>query len=225
MEDYARLGLDMPPWRVSPINWEFSICETYPRCVLVPRATTTAHLVSHISCLRSWCRQLVVPMKVSEEDIHQVKQFRSKGRIPVPTWRHKESGSIIVRCSQPKTGAPLLGPRFETVALPISLPGLLSDRSEQDEKLISSIRQACGSECTVYLIDARPRMNAVMNTFAGVSASLSLTPFVSPFLISPAAQVLEWRMRRCTIFIKTTGCSLEFPTSMSFAKARIDSPK
>jgi len=50
----------------------------------------------------------VVPASVSDEEIKQVKQFRSKGRIPVPTWRHKESGSIIVRCSQPKTGM-LLG--------------------------------------------------------------------------------------------------------------------
>lgn len=123
MDDYGRLELDVSPWRISPINWDYSLCETYPRL-------------------------LVVPASVSDEDIKQVKQFRSKGRIPVPTWRHKESGSIIVRCSQPKTG-------------------LLSDRSEQDEKLVSSIRQACGTKCTVYLIDARPRVNAVMNTLTG----------------------------------------------------------
>ena len=31
MDDYGRLELDVSPWRISPINWDYSLCETYPR--------------------------------------------------------------------------------------------------------------------------------------------------------------------------------------------------
>ncbi len=31
MEDYARLGLDVSPWRVSPLNFDWMLCDTYPQ--------------------------------------------------------------------------------------------------------------------------------------------------------------------------------------------------
>lgn len=40
MEDYARLALDTSPWRVSPINWEYTLCETYPRYASPPMGIT-----------------------------------------------------------------------------------------------------------------------------------------------------------------------------------------
>lgn len=39
-----------------------------------------------------------------DEQLREVFQFRSKGRIPVMTWQHPTNGTTISRCSQPLSG-------------------------------------------------------------------------------------------------------------------------
>lgn len=66
-------------WKITKINENFEICDSYPAVWAVPTAAT-------------------------EEDIKAVAQFRSRGRIPVLSWIHPESQATITRCSQPLVG-------------------------------------------------------------------------------------------------------------------------
>ncbi len=63
------MGTENVPWRVSHVNNDFGLCETYPSVLGVPSAA-------------------------SDEDLKLVAQFRSKGRIPVSLYIHVlEDGS------------------------------------------------------------------------------------------------------------------------------------
>ena len=52
------LGTENVPWRITTVNQDFSLCETYHTVLGVPRVA-------------------------SDDDLKAVGQFRSKGRIPV----------------------------------------------------------------------------------------------------------------------------------------------
>lgn len=66
-------------WKISKINEQYEICDSYPAV---------------------WA----VPAQVTNEDIRVVASFRSRGRIPVLSWIHSESQATITRCSQPLVG-------------------------------------------------------------------------------------------------------------------------
>ncbi|XP_076802362.1 phosphatidylinositol-3,5-bisphosphate 3-phosphatase MTMR8-like [Clavelina lepadiformis] len=76
--DYMQMGLPTRYWKVSRINNEFGLCDTYPRLICVPSLATPALLMGSAA-------------------------FRSKRRLPVLSYLH-ENGSVIVRCSQPMAG-------------------------------------------------------------------------------------------------------------------------
>ncbi|KAL9642844.1 hypothetical protein ABK040_015815 [Willaertia magna] len=67
------------PWRVSCINHQYKVCDTYPE-------------------------QLIVPREISDEMLIAAAAFRSKGRIPVLTWVHPSNKCCISRSSQPMVG-------------------------------------------------------------------------------------------------------------------------
>lgn len=67
------------PWRISKVNAEFKLCPSYPR-------------------------NLIVPACIDDNDLHNVATFRSSRRIPAVVWRHKATGAIMARCSQPELG-------------------------------------------------------------------------------------------------------------------------
>lgn len=63
-------------------------------------------------------------------------------------WANKENGTALLRCGQPSVG-------------------VKSKRCLEDEKFMDSIG-ACNSLCkTVFILDARPRLNARANQFMG----------------------------------------------------------
>lgn len=66
-------------WKISKINENYEICDSYPAV---------------------WA----VPAQVTDEEIKIVSGFRSRGRIPVLSWIHPESQATITRCSQPLVG-------------------------------------------------------------------------------------------------------------------------
>ncbi|XP_016121008.1 myotubularin-like, partial [Sinocyclocheilus grahami] len=57
MEEYRRQGVPNSEWRVTFINKNYELCDTYPTI-------------------------LVVPYKATEEDLKRVATFRSRCRIP-----------------------------------------------------------------------------------------------------------------------------------------------
>lgn len=77
--DVERLQFDLKgAWRISTINSEFKLCQSYPR-------------------------KLIVPACIPDETLQNVASFRSSRRIPAVTWRHS-SGAVIARSSQPEVG-------------------------------------------------------------------------------------------------------------------------
>ena len=73
--EFGRIGFVLKDWRVTEANKDFTICDTYPRRFIVPRA-------------------------ISDDDITEIAKFRARGRIPVVCWVHP-SGASLSRCAQP----------------------------------------------------------------------------------------------------------------------------
>lgn len=121
--EYKRLGSITETWKITKINENFELCDSYPAI-------------------------LVVPSAASEEDLRQVAQFRSRGRIPVLSWLHPESQASLTRCAQP-------------------LVGVSGKRSREDERYVQLIMDANAQSHKIYIMDARPSANAVANKARG----------------------------------------------------------
>ncbi|XP_076367298.1 phosphatidylinositol-3,5-bisphosphate 3-phosphatase MTMR3 isoform X2 [Tachypleus tridentatus] len=72
----------------------------------------------------SYPRYMLVPATISDKDLEAVASFRYSRRIPTVIWRHRVNGAVIARSSQPEVG-------------------WLGWRSNQDEKLLQAIIDAC----------------------------------------------------------------------------------
>lgn len=121
--EYKRLGSITETWKITKINENYELCDSYPPI-------------------------LVVPSAASEEDLRQVAQFRSRGRIPVLSWLHPESQASLTRCAQP-------------------LVGVSGKRSREDERYVQLIMDANAQSHKIYIMDARPSANAVANKARG----------------------------------------------------------
>lgn len=66
-------------WRISDINKDFELCNTYPKF-------------------------LIIPSSFKDEDLESVAKFRYFRRIPTAVWRHIKNGCFILRSSQPTVG-------------------------------------------------------------------------------------------------------------------------
>ena len=84
----------------------------------------------------------------------EVSKFRSKGRVPVLSWIHPATKSTLTRCSQPLVGA-------------------LTRSCEYDEAMVSAIRTASPGSSTLFIMDARPRINAYGNQMMGAGFELA----------------------------------------------------
>ncbi|XP_072884374.1 myotubularin-related protein 9-like isoform X1 [Hemitrygon akajei] len=77
---YDRLSSHTNNWRLSYVNKDFTVCPSYPDAVIVHRSIKDAAL------------------KI-------VAKFRQGGRFPVLSYYHRKNGMVIMRSSQPLTGA------------------------------------------------------------------------------------------------------------------------
>ena len=110
-------------WRVTRANEAYALCASYPSLLVVPAAVTDAQVAG-------------------------AAKFRSKGRLPVLTWRHP-NGAALCRSSQPLTG-------------------ISERRSAADEALVGAIA-ATGPVAgqPPLIIDARSRIAASGNQVLG----------------------------------------------------------
>ncbi|XP_039441156.1 myotubularin-related protein 8 isoform X2 [Culex pipiens pallens] len=91
-------------------------------------------------------QQLYVPVEASTAMLLGSSRFRSKGRLPVLTYLHSNRASIC-RCSQPLSG--------------------FSARCLEDEQMLEAIRRTNSNCGFMYVVDTRPRINAMANRAAG----------------------------------------------------------
>ncbi|KYQ89460.1 hypothetical protein DLAC_10131 [Tieghemostelium lacteum] len=107
-------------WRFTTINKDYKFCSTYPSTFVVSRV-------------------------MLDKDLEKIFSFRSKGRIPVLSWKDPNGYASITRCSQP-------------------LVGIERTRCVEDETLCSNLSS---NGKPLYLLDARPKLNAIANTANG----------------------------------------------------------
>lgn len=98
-------------------------------------------------------RILVVPKSVSDDDLRLVGEFRSKHRIPVVSWikyDNKTYRAALMRSSQP-------------------LVGLTLKKNEYDEAYLNTFFKLNSNNSLdkLFIVDARPLVNAVANRGAG----------------------------------------------------------
>lgn len=112
-----------------------------------PRNYIPATLIaSALQLCDTYPRLLYVPVGVSKAMLVGSSKFRSKGRLPVLTYLHPNRASIC-RCSQPLSG--------------------FSARCLEDEQMLEAIRRTNPNPGYMYVVDTRPRINAMANRAAG----------------------------------------------------------
>ncbi|KAJ8278154.1 hypothetical protein GJAV_G00084470 [Gymnothorax javanicus] len=92
-------------------------------------------------------QDLYVPITASKPIIVGSSKFRSKGRFPVLTYFYQEKKAAVCRCSQPLSG--------------------FSARCLEDEHLLQAISKANHNSRFIYVMDTRPKLNALANRAAG----------------------------------------------------------
>ncbi|XP_043560781.1 myotubularin-related protein 8 [Chiloscyllium plagiosum] len=90
---------------------------------------------------------LCVPKEASKPVIVGSSKFRSRGRFPVLSYFFKENNAAICRCSQPLSG--------------------FSARCMEDEQMLQAISKANPGSPFMYVVDTRPKLNAMANRAAG----------------------------------------------------------
>ncbi|XP_078067488.1 phosphatidylinositol-3,5-bisphosphate 3-phosphatase MTMR8 isoform X1 [Mustelus asterias] len=90
---------------------------------------------------------LCVPKGASKPIIVGSSKFRSRGRFPVLSYFFKANNAAICRCSQPLSG--------------------FSARCVEDEQMLQAINKANPGSSFMYVVDTRPKLNAMANRAAG----------------------------------------------------------
>ncbi|MBN3281092.1 MTMR8 protein, partial [Polyodon spathula] len=91
--------------------------------------------------------ELAVPKNASQTTIVGSSKFRSRGRFPVLSYFYKENNAAICRCSQPLSG--------------------FTARCVEDEQMLQAISNANPGSPFMYVVDTRPKLNAMANRAAG----------------------------------------------------------
>ncbi|XP_078370553.1 phosphatidylinositol-3,5-bisphosphate 3-phosphatase MTMR6-like isoform X2 [Oculina patagonica] len=90
---------------------------------------------------------LYLPSSASTSLLIGSSRFRSRGRLPALSFYYKNTKAAICRCSQPLSG--------------------FNSRCQEDENLIQAIVDATPDAKYVYIVDTRPKINAMANKAAG----------------------------------------------------------
>lgn len=91
--------------------------------------------------------KVFVPRNVPTQILIGSSKFRSKGRLPVLSYLHTRTQASICRCSQPLTG--------------------FSARCMEDEEMMQYILKTNPNSNVLYVVDTRPKINAMANKAAG----------------------------------------------------------
>lgn len=92
-------------------------------------------------------RQIFLPASASSAVVFGCAHFRSKNRLPVLSYFHKATKAAISRCAQPLAG--------------------LNSRCNEDEVMIQSMIKSNPNSNRMYIVDTRPKINAMANRAAG----------------------------------------------------------
>ncbi|XP_056628589.1 myotubularin-related protein 7b isoform X1 [Triplophysa dalaica] len=120
--EFNRMGIPRNLWHVTAANHEYRLCDTYPSELYVPKSASPAVIVGS-------------------------SKFRSRGRLPVLSYFHRDTSASICRSSQPLSG--------------------FSARSSDDEQMLQALMKSNPVSELMYVVDTRPKLNAMANRAAG----------------------------------------------------------
>lgn len=128
-------------------GWDFFKLESEFKRMRVPNEIWTLCTLNmnHELC-DTYPRHIYVPQEANTAMLIGSSRFRSKGRLPALTYLHSNKASIC-RCSQPLSG--------------------FSARCLEDEQMLEAIRKSNPNTDYMYVVDTRPRINAMANRAAG----------------------------------------------------------
>ena len=92
----------------------------------------------------SYPKKLIVPYKITDEELKQSSEFRTKNRIPTLTYHYNKNGSCIWRSSQTRGG--------------------LSNYPNKGDVLLLTL---ISNNKKLFIYDARPYLNAMANKLKG----------------------------------------------------------
>ncbi|XP_066878835.1 myotubularin-related protein 7 isoform X8 [Kogia breviceps] len=95
----------------------------------------------------SYPTELYVPQTATAHIMVGSSKFRSRRRFPALSYYHKDNHVSICRSSQPLSG--------------------FSARCLEDEQMLQAIRKASPGSDFIYVVDTRPKLNAMANRAAG----------------------------------------------------------
>lgn len=122
-KEMIRMGLPTDCWRITELNRDYRLCDTYPAVLAVPQSS-------------------------GDDEVQKCATFRIKSRLPVLSWLHPMNNASITRCSQPNVS-------------------VVRNRNKDDEKYIQAILEANLQCHKLFIMDARPKINAVANQAKG----------------------------------------------------------
>ncbi|XP_024082511.1 myotubularin-related protein 8 isoform X2 [Cimex lectularius] len=119
--EFQRMRVPNEQWSLTLLNKDYELCDTYPSLLFVPSTANTTILTGS-------------------------SKFRSKGRLPVLTYLHKNKAAIC-RCSQPLSG--------------------FNARCLEDEQMLNCIIATNPTAPHMVVVDTRPLINAMANRAKG----------------------------------------------------------
>jgi len=125
----------------------FELSAEYSRQGVNTQHWTVCSLNNGYKLCASYPEQFMVPASAQASLVTGCAKFRSKGRLPVLTYYHASTGAALLRCSQPLSG--------------------LNGRSQEDEDYINCVLKSNPNSNYLYIVDTRPKINAMYNRAAG----------------------------------------------------------
>ncbi|XP_058791089.1 myotubularin-related protein 6 [Phymastichus coffea] len=130
------------------VGWNFlSIQDEFQRQGVPNEEWSLSYLNVNYELCETYPKYLYVPSSCSNIVLMGSAKFRSKGRLPVLTYLHNNSKASICRCSQPLSG--------------------FNARCLKDEQMLYNLLCTNPNSKYLYIVDTRPRINAMANRAAG----------------------------------------------------------
>ncbi|XP_076446061.1 phosphatidylinositol-3,5-bisphosphate 3-phosphatase MTMR8-like isoform X2 [Babylonia areolata] len=134
-------------WNQS-LGWNFfDIQSEYLRMGVPSALWTLTNLNKNYELCDTYPSLLYVPSSASTPVLVGSSKFRSRGRLPALSYIHRENQASITRCSQPLAG--------------------FSARCVEDEQMLQAVLKANPKSHFMYVVDTRPKINAVFNMAQG----------------------------------------------------------
>lgn len=128
-------------------GWDcFNLLAEYQRMGVPNEHWSLTELNREYKLCDTYPKHLFVPNTTNNSVLVGSSKFRAKGRLPVLSYLHHNKASIC-RCSQPLSG--------------------FSARCLKDEKMLYHIAKTNSNSSIMYVVDTRPKINAMANRAAG----------------------------------------------------------